>query len=137
MRIAADRRGHANSAMAGCRRNPQLLQPWHLRRRSGQLRDPLSTAERQPGDIGFSRQPRMPNLGYNPGMANSFANPGMNANPFQNRFGMGFPNAGTPSQYAPGAQMPPGFSPEYSVDKPGGALPLNWGQGGSYQPGGC
>ena len=53
------------------------------------------------GDIGFSKQPTMPNLGYNPGMANSFANPAMNANPFQNRFGMGFSNAGTPSQVAP------------------------------------
>jgi hypothetical protein len=78
-----------------------------------------------PGDIGFSRQPSYPNLGYNPGMANQFANPGMNANPFQNRFGLGFPGQGTPSQYAPGAQMPPGFSRPYSIDNPGGALPLN------------
>ena len=68
----------------------------------------------------------MPNLGYNPGMEKYFANPGMNANQFQNRFGMGFPNAGTPSQYAPGAQMPPGFLSPYSVDNPQGALPLGW-----------
>jgi hypothetical protein len=78
----------------------------------------------QPGDIGFSRQPSYPNLGYNPGMQNWFANPGMNANAFQNRFGMGFPNAGTPSQYAPGADMPSGFSPSFDADNPGGALPL-------------
>jgi hypothetical protein len=81
----------------------------------------------QPGDIGFSRQSQMPNLGYNPGMANWFANPGMSGGAFQERFGMGFPNAGTPSQYAPGAQMPAGFSPLYSIDNPNGALPVNWG----------
>ena len=81
---------------------------------------------KQPGDIGFTPQSPMPNLGYNPGMQNLFANPGMNANQFQNRFGMGFPNAGTPSQYAPGAQMPPGFLSPYSVDNPQGALPLGW-----------
>jgi hypothetical protein len=54
-----------------------------------------------PGDVGFSRQPSYPNIGYNPGMENQFANPGMNSNQFQNRFGMGFPGAGTPSQIYP------------------------------------
>jgi hypothetical protein len=79
----------------------------------------------QVGDIGFSRQSQMPNLGYNPGMSNWFANPALGGGAFQGRFGMGFPNAGTPSQYAPGAQMPPGFAGPYSVDNPGGALPLD------------
>jgi len=70
------------------------------------------------------------NLGYNPGMANTFApQGGFNSNPFQNRFGFGFPNAGTPSQYAPGAQMPPSFSQPYGADNPGGALPLGGGPG--------
>ena len=78
------------------------------------------------GDIGFTKQPSYPNLGYNPSMQHQFANPAMNANPFQNRFGMGFPNAGTPSQYAPGAQMPPGFRGTYGVDDPQGGLPLGW-----------
>jgi hypothetical protein len=78
----------------------------------------------QAGDIGYSRQPSYPNLGYNPGMQNLFANPAMGGGAFQGRFGMGFPNAGTPSQYAPGAQMPPGFSGAYSADNPSGALPL-------------
>lgn len=68
----------------------------------------------------------MPNLGYNPGMSSYFANPGMSGGAFQSRFGMGFPNAGTPSQYAPGAQMPPGFSQPYGADNPQGALPLGW-----------
>ena len=86
----------------------------------------MRTGGALPGDIGFTPQSPMPNLGYNPGMQNLFANPGMNANQFQNRFGMGFPNAGTPSQYAPGAQMPPGFLSPYSVDNPQGALPLGW-----------
>jgi hypothetical protein len=80
-----------------------------------------------PGDIGFTPQSPMPNLGYNPGMQNLFANPAMGGGAFQGRFGMGFPNAGTPSQYAPGAQMPPGFLSPYSVDNPQGALPLGWG----------
>jgi hypothetical protein len=81
---------------------------------------------KQPGDIGFTPQSPMPNIGYNPAMQNSFANPAMGGGAFQGRFGMGFPNAGTPSQYAPGAQMPPGFLSPYSVDNPQGALPLGW-----------
>jgi hypothetical protein len=88
-----------------------------------------------PGDIGFTSQSPMPNQGYNPGMEQWFANPGMNGGAFQGRFGLGFPGAGTPSQYGPGADMPDSFSRPYSVDNPGGALNL-WGPGGSYQPGG-
>jgi hypothetical protein len=98
-----------------------------------------------PGDIGFSRQNPMPNLGYNPGMANWFAN-GAGANPVADRFGSWGQNAGTPSQYTSqpytntGGQtfnpnMPATFAPAYSADQQNGALPL-WGPGGSYQPGG-
>jgi hypothetical protein len=56
---------------------------------------------KMPGDIGFTKQPQNPNLGYNPGMENWFANPGMGGGGFQERFGMGFPNSGTPSQVYP------------------------------------
>jgi hypothetical protein len=71
-----------------------------------------------------------------PSFSNSFAErfgaaPAYDPNSFANRFGAGgYYNPGQPSQYAPGAQMPPGFSQPYSVDNPEGALPvrpgLNW-----------
>jgi hypothetical protein len=108
------------------------------------------TGQALPGDIGFSKQPSYPNLGYNPGMQNWFANPAMGGNPFQNAFS-NFPNSATPSQYTfqpytnAGGQtfqpnMPQGFSPLYGVDNPEGALPLNWnssfGPGNAAQPGG-
>jgi hypothetical protein len=84
-----------------------------------------------PGDIGFTPQSPMPNQGYNPGMENWFANPGMGGGQFADRFGQWGQNAGTPSQYYtgdqyPGAQQPPpGYAQPYSVDNPGGALPLD------------
>jgi len=65
-----------------------------------------------------------------PNLSNSFAErfgaaPAYDPNSFANRFGAGgYFNPGQPSQYAPGAQMPPGFSPQYEADNPGGALPL-------------
>jgi hypothetical protein len=105
--------------------NPSYFNPGTYAGDQGNYGIPRNSAK-LPGDIGFSAQPKTPNLGYNPGMQNLFANPGMNANQFQNRFGLGFGGQGTPSQYAPGAQMPPGFSGTYSADNPQGALPLGW-----------
>jgi hypothetical protein len=65
-----------------------------------------------PGDIGFSKQPSYPNLGYNPGMSNWFANPSMRVQPqpdfndfFQNRGG-NIPPQQIPSPYGPGGYPP-------------------------------
>jgi hypothetical protein len=107
----------------GPQANPSYFNPATYAGDKGNYGIPYKGAS-QPGDIGFSKQSPMPNLGYNPGMENWFANSGMSGGGFQSRFGMGFPNAGTPSQYAPGAQMPPGFSGAYSFDNQSGALPL-------------
>jgi hypothetical protein len=71
-------------------------------------------------------------MGYNPGMQNWFA-PGGGGGSFQDRFGMGFPGAGTPSQYTAspytdvqGQTYPPnvpqGFQTQFNAFNPGGAL---------------
>jgi hypothetical protein len=71
------------------------------------------------------------NLGYNPGFGSNFVTGG--GNDFQNRFGMGFPNAGTPSQYTASPytnvqgqtfqpNMPQGFQTQFGPDDPNGAL---------------
>jgi len=106
--------------------NPSYFNPGTYAGDKGNYGIPFN-GQPQAGDIGFSKQPSYPNLGYNPGMGNSFANPGMNGNPFQNRFGLGYPNSGSPSQYAPGANMPGSFQQPFGVDNPGGALPLGGG----------
>jgi len=114
--------------------NPSYFNPGTYAGDKGNYGIPYN-GQPQAGDIGFSKQPSYPNLGYNPGMGNSFANPGMNGNPFQNRFGLGYPNSGTPSQYAPGANMPGSFQQPFGVDNPGGALPLGGGPRSEIQPG--
>ena len=95
------------------------------------------------GDIGFSRQPSYPNLGYNSSFSSLFAQ--QPANAYAALYGaMQFPNSGTPSQYYTGdrfgggqygmtGMLPPGFATPYSADNQGGALPAasnngNWGQ---------
>jgi hypothetical protein len=71
------------------------------------------------------------NLGYNPGFGSNFATGG--GQNFQNMFGMGFPNAGTPSQYTGSPytnvqgqtfqpNMPQGFQTQFGPDDPNGAL---------------
>jgi len=81
------------------------------------------------GDIGFSKQPSYPNLGYNSSFSSLYAQPAYNNN-FAARFGQWGMGAGTPSQYYSPAQQPGSFSQPYSIDQPGGALPL---QPGIYQ----
>jgi hypothetical protein len=71
------------------------------------------------------------NLGYNPGFGSNFAFGG--GQNFQNRFGMGFPGAGTPSQNTASPytntqgqtfqpNLPPGATPQFDANTPGGAL---------------
>ena len=83
-----------------------------------------------------------PNLGYNPGMQNYFATGGGTPN-FQDRFGMGFPNAGTPSQYTASPytnvqgqtfqpNLPAGSQQQFNADNPNGAL--NAGEQQRYAP---
>ena len=99
----------------GPQANPSYFNPGTYAGDQGNYGIPYN-GQSLPGDIGFSKQPSYPNLGYNPGMANSFANPGMSGGDFQNRFGMGFPNAGT-------------------IDQPGGALPPSGPFGMNPNPG--
>jgi hypothetical protein len=95
----------------GPQANPEYFNPGHYRGLGG---------------TGVVNPPTpMPNamklLGYDPATSGQWA---PNANSYRPLGGaMQFPNSGTPSQYAPDAQMPPGFSQPYSVDNPGGALP--------------
>jgi hypothetical protein len=130
--------------------NPSYFSPGAFAGDQGNFGLPAPRSGSLPGDIGFSRQPSYPNLGYNPGMQNWFANPAMGGNQFQNAFA-NFPNSATPSQYTYQPytntqgqtfqpNMPQGFAPLYGADTPQGALPLNWnssfGPGNSAQPGG-
>jgi hypothetical protein len=89
-------------------------------------------AQPMAGDIGFSRQPSYPNLGYNSSFSSLFAQ--QPANAYAALYGaMQFPNSGTPSQYYTGdrygggqlgmtGMLPPGFATPYSADNQGGAL---------------
>jgi hypothetical protein len=71
------------------------------------------------------------NLGYNPGFGSNFAFGG--GQNFQNMYGMGFPNAGTPSQYTASPytntqgqtfqpNLPQGSQTQFGPDDPNGAL---------------
>ena len=86
-----------------------------------------------------------PNIGYNPGMENYFANPAFGGNDFQKRFGLGFPNAGTPSQYTASPytnaqgqtfqpMLVPGFQQQFNANTPGGALNANEQVQKPYEP---
>ena len=77
-----------------------------------------------------TRAPTMPSsmrlLGYDPATSGQWA---PNTNAYRPLGGaMQFPNSGTPSQYYSPAQQPPSFQQPYSIDQPGGALPLRPGQ---------
>jgi hypothetical protein len=98
-------------------------------------------AQPMAGDIGFSRQPSYPNLGYNSSFGSLFT-PQSGATDYSALYGaMQFPNSGTPSQYYTGSEygggqygatgmLPPGFATPYSFDNQGGALPAAPSRGG-------
>jgi hypothetical protein len=121
-------------SLLGPQANPSYFNPGTYAGDQGNYGLPPPQSGSLPGDIGFSKQPSYPNLGYNPGMQNYFANPGMQGNQFLSTFSH-FPNSATPSQYTYQPytntqgqtfqpNLPQGFAPLYDVDHPQGALPL-------------
>jgi hypothetical protein len=122
--------------LLGPQANPSYFNPGTYAGDQGNYGLPPPQSGSLPGDIGFSKQPSYPNLGYNPGMQNWFANPGMQGNQFLSAFSH-FPNSATPSQYTYQPytntqgqtfqpNLPPSFAPEYGVDNPQGALGTKW-----------